>query len=344
MRYLFVVIFASMTLFLVFGSDNFNEKYGQKSAENNPSSSDSSKGKHADDSLLMQEYMLCETEYPECPKDIDRRLYDLMIAALDIHNLLVDMEHSWRADEIVEMDIADTVYNDDDKAYAADLRNAVNEECRQYDASGIKDNELREKALRAVEKMQKVFNTPLRKMTKTYNVNVVVEDCMKAFWHTEAFRILCPDPDACASYFECYLKALKQNKQNHVDDMLTLINSTREIDDCLSGLEKIQRVIDSEEYNLWLPMIWQRWRYLEAVMYGSMSKDGAIANWYYNKCRMKCYFTMLRYVAMHPDHETARAGAAYMLMMENIRIYGSYMYGNQTPNEDLLYFVNIDDE
>ncbi len=282
----------------------------------------------------QKEKMMTERVYPECPSDIDAEMYDLMLAILDGQDYYVDMEHYWRLKHTVHMQETDSLDMTNEREMAARYKKEVNTEGKNYTAEHISSPAIRNIAKSMIKELQKCFNTPEEKYSDTYNMNVAMSRVEKMYRSTAAYKRL-GSFDEIDRYTERFFSLLKDSSYSK-DAVIVKIRNTNKKEDDPKAIVGLQEMMDSGKYNEWLPMVWWRWRCMAGLCYGSPSKDGAIANWFYNEYRIKCYNTILRHLKKNPTDAKAKVSALLLLEKSDITLFGTFPYGNQLISEDFF--------
>lgn len=106
---------------------------------------------------------------------------------------------------------------------------------------------------------------------------------------------------------------------------------------------KLENQMNQGKYSIYLMEIWRIWRF---YFQDGRSKDSSIYNKLYNEMRLKCCFTILNHIKVHPNDIMAINQFLVMSSIDNVYRYGSYPYGNQIVMEDFSLFpeYNYDEE
>ena len=285
------------------------------------------------DDSCFEEKSMFETIYPKCPTDIDKEMYELMLVILEAQNLYVDMEHYWRYLDVIKMSEMDSADVGEDKKIASNYLKELTRLGNCYNAPQISSPKMKKISIQNIKESIKVLNTPENKLTDSYNVGTVIKAIKKRYQSTEAYKRLGVDNDCVDDYMERFFSRLKSSD----DPVLKTILASKGTESEGTYIAVLKEIIDSGKYTEWLPMVWQRWRFLTGMHFGSPSKDGEIANWFYNESKIKCYNTILRHIKSHSEDKNARIAAVVLLEKANIQIFGEFPYGNQLIVEDYLY-------
>lgn len=328
---LLVVIFVGIVLYVCFfhKTDEANEPERKETLE---TSSVEDVGVY--DEACIKEKMMAERFYPECPSDIDAEMYDLMLAILDGQDYYVDMEHYWRRKHTVHMLETDSQDVTSEREMANRYKKDVNAEGKNYTAGHISSPTMKSVAKYMIKELQKCFNTPEEKYSDAYNMDVAMSRVEKKYRSTAAYKRL-GSFDDIDRYTERFFSLLKDSNYSK-DAVIVKIRNTNKKEDDPKAIVGLQEMMDSGKYNEWLPMVWWRWRCMAGLCYGSPSKDGAIANWFYNEYRIKCYTTILRHLKKNPTDAKAKVSALLLLEKSDITLFGAFPYGNQLISEDFF--------
>lgn len=340
MKKLPIILIALFIAAIAYAVMNEQCKIGQEQ-EKSHEEKDPCNSSHSSSSDILQLYAdscfeeksMFETLYPKCPTDIDKEMYELMLVILEAQNLYVDMEHYWRYLDVIEMSEMDSAGVEEDKKIANNYLKELTRLGNCYTAPQISSPDMKKISIQNIKESIKVLNTPESKFTDTYNLETVIETIKKRYQSTEAYKRFGVDNDYIDDYMNRFFSCLKSSDDPVLKTIL-VSKRTESQGTCIAGLKEI---IDSGNYTEWLPMVWQRWRFLTGMYFGSPSKDGEIANWFYNESKIKCYNTILRQIKSHPEDKNARIAAVVLLEKANIQIYGVFPYGNQLIVEDYMY-------
>lgn len=326
-----VISFLVVGLHLCFSNNTDNAKESERRETTDTLSNNESNGIYE---ACINEKMMSERVYPECPSDIDAELYDLMLAVLDEQDFYVDMEHYGRYMQTLDMLEVDSQDVTSEREQASRYKKDVNAEGNNYTANHISSPTMKSMAKSMIKELQRYFNTPEEKLSESYNMDIAISRVEKMYRSTAAYKSLGSYNDI-DKYTERFFSLLNDSNYNK-DAIIVTIRNTNKTDDEAKDIVALQEIMDSEEYNEWLPMVWWRWRYMAGTSFGSPSKDGAIANWFYNEYRIKCYTTILRHLGKNPTDAKAKASALLLLEKSDITLYGAFPFGNQLVTEDFF--------
>lgn len=281
-----------------------------------------------------QEKMMHERVYPGCPSDVDAELYDLLLAVLDAQDFHFDMDRYWRCMDVVDMLEEEKKDVTSKKQFTSEYKDQVNTEANNYTADHISSPEIKSMAKSLIKELHRLFNTPKEKFTKTYNMGIVMSRLENLYRSTDAYKSL-GSFDDIEGYTQRFYSLLNDSDYTQ-DAVIVKIRNTNEEDGNIDAVITLQKIIDSSEYNEWLPMVWWRWRYLAGSCFCGFSKDAIVPNWFYNEYRIKCYNTILRYLKNNPTDTIAKVSALLLLEKTDIRIFGGFPFGNQLIEEDFF--------
>lgn len=280
----------------------------------------------------LDEKWMWERSYPVCPSDVDCRLYELMLADLDGRDMYSDVEKYWRKLQIIDMAKNEGETDTETQKLADKIKQNIERHAVTYNAANIKEPELRKVAIRNVN--------AIATLTTADNADDIIMEVFDRIQATPALRSLLVSDSVINTYIKGFHDALRNDR---TDKWLNAIRIENEIDDeerYKKEIIDLERILASGKYHRYLPFIWQSWRYHHWLMYGSPSKDGAMPNWYYNEQKLKCYATILRQIKAYPNDMVARSAALVLLDMNNVQIFGDFMFGNQIPLERIEWKEN----
>lgn len=275
----------------------------------------------------LDEKWMWERSYPVCPSDVDCRLYELMLADLDGRDMYSDVEKYWRKLQIIDMAKNEGETDTETQNLADKIKQNIERHAVAYNAANIKEPELRKVAIRNVN--------AIAALTTVDNVDDTITGVFDRLKAMSALKHILVSDATIGAYWEGFHEALKSDRNDKWLNAIRIDYENGNVEVYKKGISELERLLASGKYHRYLPFIWQSWRYHHWQAFGSPSKDGAMPNWYYNEQKLKCFATILRQIKAHPDDMTARSAALVLLNMNNVQIFGEYMFGNQIPLEKL---------
>lgn len=245
----------------------------------------------------------------------------------------------------------------------------VKEEVMQIDYSSITDNDVK----RCIEKYKKKILSILPNDTiieadsicfsKAYDAYHILKEVIIDRYHVSHYGKLSED-----EYWKNYnkenyvpnynsMRELYTHETESVERLQQLANDEKDFyKKCIYLLEyarvcyiqkpterqevidSLEKIIDSNEYSIYLYEIWRMWRiYLQC----GFSRDSEIDNEYYNQQRMACANTILNFIINHPNDIMAINQFLILSSIDNVYRYGEYPYGNQIAMEELYLFPEL---
>lgn len=104
----------------------------------------------------------------------------------------------------------------------------------------------------------------------------------------------------------------------------------------LSGAALLEEVMLSEQYSPYLDEAWETWRAIISTVF-PMSNFGYIPNIFYNKMRLVCANTILKYIQANPEDIQAQAIFINLTDHDNIVRHG-FIAGNSGAVEQMTMF------
>lgn len=313
--YIVLGVIAVMVGYMVMGSWMDNESVCQKTAEKKE---DSVRVEYdsIDDLMWMEKYMY-ETEYPECPDDIDRDLYDVMLACLNCYDMYSDFCTYNRSLFHITM-------IEDEKERRKELKERNKEggisvlidETKNYKGTHIKNADCRNTVKYVMGEWYRFLRA------KKDSIDLRDNDCEALIKRTQRRLLNIPAykrfaGDLNDKSLERYVEKYDAQLETSNDSILIFL---RDIDAPYDDatLERLSDIMDREEYSVWLPFVWKMWRDVYQFNWCGISADSTRPNWIYNKRRIQCFVTVLRYLKNHPDDTKAKTAALYLLRYEDM--------------------------
>lgn len=269
-----------------------------------------------DESECLEKYMY-ETEYPECPDDIDGDLYDVMLAFLNCYDMYSDFCTYDRSLFYITL-----IEDEKERKNELEERNkdgaidVLIDEAKNYRGSHIKNADCRNTAKYVMGEWYKLL------ISKRTSLNMF-DSSQEAMMERSQNRLL-----AIPAYkkfagnlndnsLERYVERYNAQLETSNDSILRFLRGIdAPYDD--ATLERLSDIMDREEYSVWLPFVWKMWRDVYQFKRCGISKDCSRPNWIYNQRRIQCFVTVMRYLKNHPNDTKAKTAALYLLRYEDM--------------------------